>query len=275
MSSDDERSDDEPSDDEKFEDDPYKIYNSLPGYHTHVSQEPCKWTESVPYGNPNNSWTPCGDTRYLRFPSDDHAGISDMGQFLTTTCEFDGPVRGFLFHRAMVSVVQVNGDKIGKASFAFCKNLYAVFVSENLKNIDSLAFLGCVYLKVIKTPYNCNYTTSTIPRGVFRIGCSAFEGCGLVRLDLSGCHSLKQIHPEAFKDCKSLKTCLLPECLEEIGQETFESCTKLKKIVLPANLRILGARAFADCWRLRVFFHESLKEIGDDAFESCMSVVKL
>jgi hypothetical protein len=81
----------------------------------------------------------------------------------------------------------------------------------------------------------------------------------LERLDLSGINDYvindyyrNFLTDNQFKNCRSLKTVLLPACLKEIKYRCFQDCTNLTEITLPSNLKYIYESAFSGCTNLKV-----------------------
>jgi hypothetical protein len=203
------------------------------------------------------------DTQFLVIEDEDVV-ISESARLQAITCEFECSVSPFSFLDAVIKAVKVDGTEIGKGAFSGCKNLKLVCLSDQLFAIETLAFWQCVALKEIY-----------IPSSISRIGCSAFEGCGLTKIDLSDCSLLHKIQPETFKRCRNLREVLLPESLTEIGDEAFESCRNLETVDIPSNVRRIGTRTFADCGLFEIQIGKSLFEIGDEAFLDCWRLASI
>ena len=58
---------------------------------------------------------------------------------------------------------------------------------------------------------------------------------------------ITKIDNEAFEECKTLKSIIIPEGVERIGKATFYNCIALEDIELPASVRFIEKQAF-DCW---------------------------
>ena len=120
---------------------------------------------------------------------------------------------------------------------------------ENGKGI--ISFDGDVTSIGDKAFYGCYLLTSiTIPNGVTEIGDEAFDGCkslpivnnlryadilliGVVDKTLSTytiIEGTKFIGRDVFKDCKSLKSIIIPDSVTEIGDYAFSGCSSLKEV---------------------------------------------
>ena len=80
------------------------------------------------------------------------------------------------------------------------------------------------------------------PRGLKRIGPSAFWGCNsLLEADLPD--GINFISEEAFMDCKALKSVKLPKGLKSIGNNAFRGCDNLTSITIPPSVYDIGSAA--------------------------------
>ena len=80
------------------------------------------------------------------------------------------------------------------------------------------------------------------PRGLKRIGPSAFWGCdSLLEVDLPD--GVDYISEEAFQDCKALRFVKLPKGLKSIGDNAFRGCDNLSSITLPPSVYRIGTVA--------------------------------
>lgn len=71
----------------------------------------------------------------------------------------------------------------------------------------------------------------------------------------------------AFKDCISLKTCILPAEMTQIGNESFYGCEALEEIDL-SKVEEIGTSAFRGCTMLKNADLSSATAVGDHAFRS-------
>ncbi|MDR2632938.1 MAG: leucine-rich repeat domain-containing protein [Treponema sp.] len=88
-----------------------------------------------------------------------------------------------------------------------------------------------------------------IPRGVIKIGKSAFASC------------------------YSLKTVTLPDTVKVIDEGGFNGCSNLKTLTLPNTLTVIGDDAFYRTGLVRVIIPESVQAIMNDAFSHCSSLI--
>jgi hypothetical protein len=81
---------------------------------------------------------------------------------------------------------------------------------------------------------------------------------------------IKEIAPDAFKDCTRLKRVVIPQGVRKIGEQAFYGCEQLEEVVLPDGLEEIGKSAFCRCKSLkRLLLPDSVYIIDDSAFKSC------
>ncbi len=85
---------------------------------------------------------------------------------------------------------------------------------------------------------------------------------------------VESIWPEAFKDCKTLKSVTLPDTVNSIGTAGFAGCENLESINLTNNIKTIGQEAFQDCSRLKaIHIPDSLEYMGTNAFKNCSELI--
>lgn len=125
---------------------------------------------------------------------------------------------------------------IGKEAFANCSNLKEAIFSPYLRQIGEGAFWKCKRLQKAAFPVNKN--CRIIPK-------------------------------QAFAECRSLKTMVLPKKLEEIKAEAFYKCDGLEEIILPETLKRIESKGFYQCGFREIMLPDGLEYIGDSAFLKC------
>lgn len=55
----------------------------------------------------------------------------------------------------------------------------------------------------------------------------------------------------AFRDCETLESVILPNSITDIGLNSFYGCVNLKNINIPNSVITIGGRAFSWCWNLK------------------------
>ncbi|MCR5480226.1 MAG: leucine-rich repeat protein [Ruminococcus sp.] len=91
-----------------------------------------------------------------------------------------------------------------------------------------------------------------------------------------GGKTVSGIHAESFKNCTSLKSVTVPDCVEGIGDSAFSSCTNLKSITLPNQLDCISRWLFDGCTSLKsVTIPNGVTSIGAYAFRGCTNLTSV
>jgi hypothetical protein len=81
---------------------------------------------------------------------------------------------------------------------------------------------------------------------------------------------VSNIARNAFRDCESLESIIIPGSVKTIESEAFTWCYNLKKVVLENGVTSIKSDAFRDCERLQeVFIPWSVQTMGGYVFDSC------
>ena len=175
---------------------------------------------------------------------------------------------------------------VGKAAFAYAKNLQTVVIPVGIVDINPHAFYGCSALKSVKFPKGLKkvdkmafaYTgveEVVLPDGLLELGDLAFAYCDdLKRLSLP--NSINHFGANSFKNCVALEKIRFADGTQSIGEYAFSGCKSLAKVTLPAGLKHPGKGAFADCENLaEVTLGKDMEDIGADAFEHCDALAQI
>lgn len=85
-----------------------------------------------------------------------------------------------------------------------------------------------------------------------------------------------EIGASAFKQCKELKSVVIPDGVTVIGDDAFKSCENLVSITIPNGLTKIGVNAFENCYALaQIDLPDSLTEIGENAFCYCTALTEI
>ena len=98
------------------------------------------------------------------------------------------------------------------------------------------------------------------------------NGYGRISFD----NDVVSIPNEAFKNCTTLTTIVLPNSLSTINSSAFENCTLLTSITIPDSVTKIGESAFSDCTSLSsLTIPDSVTSIGSSAFIDCTSLTSI
>ncbi|MDE6660483.1 MAG: leucine-rich repeat domain-containing protein [Anaeroplasmataceae bacterium] len=145
--------------------------------------------------------------------------------------------------------------KIRSRAFMNKSNLKEIILSENLEEIERLAFLNCKRLEKIDLSH------------VKVIGRNAFENCTSLRsVELT----LEDILGGTFIGCTGLETVTLTNTLT-IGTYAF-AYTNIEEVTIPRNCYLIGVDAFYGCDSLRKVIVQSQRLSNDSYLNSLNGV---
>ena len=78
---------------------------------------------------------------------------------------------------------------------------------------------------------------------------------------------VRLIEPEAFINCKNMRSVTLPQSLQEICRGAFAECTNLTSIDLPSNLTVIKEYAFRNCPLENINFPNHLEFVHATAID--------
>ena len=89
-------------------------------------------------------------------------------------------------------------------------------------------------------------------------------------------YTVTEITEEAFRDCISLTSIVIPHHVSIFRNSAFHSCINLTSIRLPDNLSRIPNSCFATCLKLsEIDLPDGIDAIGTDAFANCESLTHL
>ena len=84
-----------------------------------------------------------------------------------------------------------------------------------------------------------------------------------------------EIGSDAFSDCSSLESIIIPDSVTSIGEYAFDYCSSLESIIIPDSVTSIGEGAFYDCLSLTsITIPNSVTSIGENAFYDCVNLDK-
>lgn len=153
--------------------------------------------------------------------------------------------------------------QLGSESFALCSSLDSVEIPSKVKVLKPGVFAGAGVRKVI------------VPDGVEKISHFAFlKNTQLDSVKLNAASSqLSVIESSAFYGCSALRSCPLPDNLQEVGAYAFYGCSKLENTMIPVTASVVNPYQYYNCSSLtEITMPESIKEIGSNAFYGCSKI---
>ncbi len=179
---------------------------------------------------------------------------------------------------------------IGEGAFQRCSSLNSIVIGDGVLSIGWHAFAGCK-----------NLTNIVIPNSVESIGGSVFYGCSsltyneydnacylgnttnpyiiLVKAkdaDITSCtihKNTKFLHADAFSDCSSLRSIIIPDGVDQISDAAFIGCSKLESVIIGKGVGAICVGAFRDCASLKsITIPSSVIYVWRDAFHKCSSL---
>ena len=122
---------------------------------------------------------------------------------------------------------------------------------------------------IISNTYSDGRGVIIFDRDLTRIGSNAFQNCTTLTSIVIP-NKIAYINSNSFKGCSNLTSINLPEGLTNIGNSAFYNCKKLTNVTLPNSVANIGSSVFYNCESLtEITIPYGVTEIGSDTFEYC------
>lgn len=115
--------------------------------------------------------------------------------------------------------------------FASCESLTSAVFARPASSYAGMGFFTFAYCR--------NLSDVTISEGVSGIGPYTFSGCSsLADIDIPG--TVKNISSYAFMNCSALTGVRIPEGVTTVQSSAFYGCSSLQSVSIPSSLEVLG-----------------------------------
>ena len=112
-------------------------------------------------------------------------------------------------------------------------------------------------------------TTVKLPKGLKKIGVSAFQGCSALS-DITIGDQVTDLLNYAFLGCSSLKSINVPGSVKNIGKSAFGNCSGLSTITIEEGLVNIDANAFSGCTNItKITLPSTVKKMWTSVFLNC------
>ena len=214
-------------------------------------------------------------------------GTKDFSHPLRTIDDFDETIDDFALASIALSLKAISLDSPLLQNYgASDRLLFAPFEYFDLSMRNNFAPLqdllnaaedefGVKYSKdwkrLLKAPQNLEGEYS-IREGAKVIEKEAFSECNSLKSVIIP-NSVTIIEDWAFLGCCSLRSIDIPDSVTKIGVSAFSGCSSLMSIHMPDSVTSIGYNAFEGCISLKnIRIPDSVTSIGSNAFEECVSL---
>ena len=190
-------------------------------------------------------------------------GLTSIGAYAFMDCDSFGSPS-----------IPVNVTSIGEGCFMDCDNVKYVSFYGGIKEYPKNCFKNCP--KLLKTG-----GTAAAFSTLEKIGESAYEGCtsllsaGNLNWGLEKYTNLKEIGPNAFKNCARMYYATIPANVTSIGAGAFDGCSSMSVITFnsatPPQIGAMTDIAFPE--NLSILVPDSQEE-GDNVYRDYAKVLK-
>ena len=138
------------------------------------------------------------------------------------------------------TIIPSSVQKIGLASFYFCRDLESIFIPREICLLHNIAFNNCPNLKSIKVDPDSYYYESPENSNAIIKSDELILGCYTTIIP----NEVTKITRNAFYGAEKLTEIKIPDGVTLIDAYAFGECTSLSHITIPQNVNIVGDGAF-------------------------------
>lgn len=167
-------------------------------------------------------------------------------------------------------IINSGATSIGSYAFSRCWELISVDIPNTVESIGRDAFADCFELKKITIPSS----VSNIARFNVFGRCDNLKSAG----PIGGNYNLQfgwrdEIPDDAFSECRSLTSIVIPNGITTIGAGAFFECSGLTNITIPNSVTSIGGGAFNGCSNLTsINIPGSVASIRMSVFKDCSNL---
>ena len=215
----------------------------------------------------------CQNLTYVKLPENDDLSVLPERAFANTPklktvimSSYIDTIRDRCFEYSGIQHIDLSNIKsLGYGCFSH-SNIRRAELSDQLTVIQGGAFEYCEKLESV-----------VIPGGVQTVGSGSFVGCtslsSLTFNSISDATGTLEIGHNAFEDCYSLSSVVLPNRTTALDSSAFKNCKSLTYVKLPVNLEMVSDHCFDGCLSLVLVENcASNLWIDDYAFYGCASL---
>ena len=216
-----------------------------------------------------------GDVTYTVVAVEDEA----MSNFVYTATETTCSITGIKDNTVTSIVVPDYVTSISQGAFSGCTSLAEItlpFVGAT-KNGTSKTYFGYIF-GGNSYSYNDDYVPTSLKKVTITggsIGSNAFYNCDSLTSVVIP-NSVTSIGNYAFYGCSSLTSVVIGDSVTSIGSYAFSNCSSLTSIEIGNSVTSIGSNAFEYCSSLTsIKIPDSVTSIGNNAFGYCSSLTSI
>ena len=243
-------------------------------YYNGTLEDWCQIEFSNSYSNPM-----CyAEHFYMKDSNNEYYEITSMTEIeIPDTITSIGNYQFYGFSYITKVIIPNSVTSIGEAAFEGCNNLESItlpFIGNTL-NGTANTYFGYIF-GASSFSYNKDYVPTSLREVIITggtiIGNDAFYECSsLTSIVIPD--SVISIDRYAFAYCSSLTKVIISNSVTSIGYYAFYECSSLTSIVIPDSVTSIGDAAFVDCSSLtNIEIPNSVTSIGESAFLGCSSL---